>query len=67
LLEHEPARLCAQPPLILGCNLTQLEEPTRSLITNREIIEVNQGEWTSRPSGDLPAGLDNIPAWITEG
>ena len=54
----------ARSPLILGCNLTQVDEPTRALITNREIIDVNQGEWTSRPLSDLPAGLENIRAWI---
>jgi alpha-galactosidase len=54
----------ARSPLILGCNLTQLDELTRSLLTNRDLIEVNQGDWTSRPVEPLPAGWDTIRAWI---
>ena len=32
----------ARSPLILGANLTKLDEFTRGLITNKEVIEINQ-------------------------
>jgi alpha-galactosidase len=53
----------ARSPLILGSNLTRLDQRTRSLITNQRLIELNQGAWTSRPVTDLPAGYDNIRVW----
>ena len=34
--------LCS--PLLIGCDLTQLDDFTRSLLTNDEVIEVNQDE-----------------------
>jgi len=39
----------ARSPLILGANLTQLDEFTRSLVTNRDLIEVNQKGSSSHP------------------
>jgi alpha-galactosidase len=36
------AMLCS--PLLLGCDLTKLDDFTRSLLTNDEVIEVNQDE-----------------------
>jgi hypothetical protein len=39
----------AQSPLILGANLTMLDEFTRSLITNREILNINQTAVESLP------------------
>src|SRR5262249_34595609 len=53
----------ARSPLILGGNLTRLDEFTRSLITNRELIAVNQGDWTSLPVESLPAGFETIRVW----
>ena len=32
----------ARSPLILGANLTKLDEPTLALITNRDVLDVNQ-------------------------
>lgn len=32
----------AQSPLILGANLTQLDEPTLRLLTNREVLRIDQ-------------------------
>lgn len=32
----------ARSPLILGCDLTQLDDWTRSLLTNKELIRINQ-------------------------
>ena len=55
----------ARSPLILGTNLTQLDESTRSLITNRRLIAINQGAWTSRPVADLPAAYQGLRVWIS--
>lgn len=54
----------ARSPLILGTNLTQLDEFTRSLITNRRLIEINQGAWTSRQLADLPGSYEGVRVWI---
>ena len=51
-------------PLILGCNLTQLDALTRSLITNRHLIDLNQAAWQSHPVTGLPAGYENVRAWV---
>jgi hypothetical protein len=54
----------ARSPLILGANLTQLDEFTRSMITNQALIDINQGAWTSRPLTDLPAAYASVRVWI---
>lgn len=54
-------------PLILGANLTQLDEFTRVLITNRALLEVNQKSHSSHPLEKLPAGLENIRVWVADG
>ncbi|HEY3732097.1 MAG TPA: glycoside hydrolase family 27 protein, partial [Steroidobacteraceae bacterium] len=54
----------ARSPLILGANLTRLDEFTRSLITDRGLIEINQGAWTSRPLADLPPSFGNVRVWL---
>ena len=54
----------AHSPLILGCNLTQLDEGTRALITNRQLIDIDQGAWQSRPVERLPEGYENIRVWV---
>jgi hypothetical protein len=50
-------------PLILGANLTKLDDFTRSLITNKEVLEINQRAWESKPVKDLPAGFENVRVW----
>jgi hypothetical protein len=55
----------ARSPLILGANLTQLNKFIRSLITNRRLIEVNQGAWISRPLANLPASYEGVRVWIS--
>jgi alpha-galactosidase len=57
----------ARSPLILGANLTQLDEFTRVLITNRALIEVNQKSTGSHPVQKLPAGLQNVRVWVADG
>jgi alpha-galactosidase len=57
----------ARSPLILGANLTQLDEFTRVLMTNRALIDVNQNSASSHPVEKLPAGLENIRVWVASG
>lgn len=53
----------ARSPLILGANLTKLDEATRSVITNRRIIAVDQQAVQSQPVADLPSGFENVRVW----
>jgi alpha-galactosidase len=53
----------ARAPLILGANLTQLDPATRTLITNRAVIGINQTAWASHPIA-LPRGFENYRAWL---
>ena len=50
-------------PLILGANLTKLDDFTRALITNRTLLFMNQNANYSRPVKDLPAGWENVRVW----
>jgi hypothetical protein len=50
-------------PLILGANLTKLDDFTWSLMTNKEVLEINQKAWESKPVKDLPAGFENVRVW----
>ena len=50
-------------PLILGANLTKLDPFTRSLITNRAIIDVDQNSWESHALSGLPAGFEHAQVW----
>jgi hypothetical protein len=54
----------ARSPLILGGNLTQLDAFTRSLITDREVLEVNQTARSSRPLTGLPSSLERVRVWL---
>ena len=71
-LTHEEERTeftlwaIARSPLILGANLTRLDDFTRSLITNRDVIAVSQGAASSRPLKELPPGFDGVRAWVAE-
>jgi hypothetical protein len=54
----------ARSPLILGANLTLLDEPTLALITNRELIEINQTATKSFEllrQGDFIVWQANLP------
>ena len=50
-------------PLILGANLTRLDPFTRSLITNRAVIAVDQNSWESHAIEPLPAGFEHARVW----
>jgi alpha-galactosidase len=54
----------ARSPLIVGANLTQLDEFTRSLMTNEEVLEVNQNTDGSRPIATLPPGFERARVWV---
>ena len=53
----------ARSPLILGGDLTKLDDFTRSLIINKAVIAVNQTAWESAPITDLPKGFENARVW----
>jgi hypothetical protein len=58
----------ARSPMILGANLTKLDDFTRSLFTNEAVIAVNQKGTDNHPVKDLPAGFDHVRVWqATEG
>ncbi len=52
-------------PLILGANLTRLDGFTRSLISNQDVLFVNQTATYSRPvdTASLGAGFENTRIW----
>ena len=54
----------ARSPLILGGDLTKLDDFTKSLITNKDVIEVNQTSWDSHPVAKLPNGFEQARVWI---
>jgi hypothetical protein len=53
----------SRSPLILGANLTELDDFTRSLITNQGMLAINQRAVFSHPLKDLPAGFGNVRVW----
>jgi len=56
----------ARSPLILGGNLTELDEFTRSLITNKEVIAINQ---TAVRSGEVAGDKEDsavMRVWFAE-
>ena len=56
----------ARSPLILGANLTKLDDFTRSLMTNQSILFMNQNVTYSHPVDDLAslgAGFENARVW----
>lgn len=55
----------ARSPLILGANLTKLDDFSRSLMTNQTMLFMNQNATYSRPldQATLPAGFQNARVW----
>jgi alpha-galactosidase len=53
----------SRSPLILGSNLTKLDDFTRSLITNKELIAMNQSTDGNHPIKNLPPGFVHVRAW----
>ena len=52
----------ARSPLMLGADLTQLDAATLALITNDEVLAVNQHSENNRPLFDR----DGLVAWIAD-
>jgi hypothetical protein len=57
----------ARAPLILGANLTRLDDATRALITNKEVIAMNQHSRDNRPVEHLPPGFEQARVWVAQG
>ena len=57
----------ARSPLILGANLTKLDDATRRLLTNPEVIRVDQASSDNHPVKNLPAGFDQVRVWVAAG
>ena len=55
----------ARSPLILGGNLTKLDDFTQSLITNKAILGLNQRGHGARPIESLPPEFAHARAWLT--
>ena len=55
----------SRSPLILGANLTKLDDFTRSLITNQTLLFIDQTSSFSRPvdPASLGAGFENARVW----
>lgn len=54
----------SRSPLILGANLTKLDEFTRSLITNEAVLKMNQRLTSSRPIDvSKLTGFENARVW----
>src|SRR6201999_1859473 len=46
--------------------LTKLDDFTRSLLTNRNVIELNQRARSSAAITDLPPGFEHVRVWRSE-
>ncbi len=53
----------SRSPLILGGNLTRLDDFTRSLLTNKALLEINQKALESHRVTNLPAALEHLVVW----
>ena len=53
----------SRSPLIMGGNLTKLDEFTRSLMTNRALLAINQRGTESHMVATLPPGLAAARVW----
>jgi hypothetical protein len=55
----------ARSPLILGANLTRLDDFTRSLMTNQTLLFIDQASSYSRPveAASLGPGFENARVW----
>ena len=55
----------ARSPLILGGNLTELDGTTEQLLTNRDIIGLNQEDRTSHPVTSPGGAMDGARVWLS--
>jgi hypothetical protein len=54
----------SRSPLIFGGNLTKLDDFSRSLLANKEVLGVNQTATDSHPLTNLPPGLASVRVWV---
>jgi hypothetical protein len=54
----------SRSPLIFGGNLLKLDDFSRTLMTNRELIDIDQDSTESNPVTTLPAGFENARVWF---
>jgi hypothetical protein len=54
----------ARSPLILGANLTKLDDFTRTLLTNAQVLRMNQRATASHPIITLPPEFRKVRAWV---
>jgi alpha-galactosidase len=54
----------SRSPLILGGNLTKLDDFTKSLLTNKDVLRINQRATKTHPIITLPPELRKVRAWI---
>jgi alpha-galactosidase len=57
----------ARSPLILGANLTKLDATTRALLTNPDVIGVDQLTHDNHPVDKLPPGFEQVRVWVASG
>ena len=55
----------ARSPLILGGNLTEMDPWLRPLLTNRQVIALNQEDRIGRPVDTLPPALADAKVWLS--
>jgi hypothetical protein len=53
----------ARSPLIVGANLTRLDDFTRSLLMNRDLINVDQHGVNNHPVKFLSKGFEHVRVW----
>ena len=53
----------SRSPLIFGGNLTKLDDFTRSLMTNRNVIALDQYSSLASPMQNLPASFEGVRVW----
>ena len=54
----------SRSPLIMGGNLIKMDDFTRSLMTNKEVVAVNQRGTESHEMTNLPPGLLAVRVWL---
>lgn len=51
-------------PLLLGCDMTKMSAQTKSLLTNTEVIAVNQDTTGPSPQGYLLSEKNGLQVWV---
>jgi len=56
----------SRSPMIYGGNLTALSSFNKSLLTSKNLLEVNQTATDSAPVKALPAGFEDVRVWMAK-